>query len=210
VTTSTLPVQRPGTKDDMAVSLDAWVVVQRVQAGDTEAFGLLYQRYHHVVFRYLCSRLHGDTPLAEDLCSETFLRGLKRIGSFTWQGRDFGAWLITIARNLVADHYKCSRTKLEVTTADMLDADREDQDPWCSPESAVLGYLTNLDLLTALNQLSKDQRDCVVFRFMRGFTTAETAVAMDRDYTAIKSLQWRATRSLALLLAEEPTLAGAS
>ena len=100
-----------------------WALVERAQAGDAEAFGLIYDRYVDTVFRFIYFRV-GNRPLAEDLTSDTFLRALKRIGSFTWQGRDLGAWLVTIARNLVADHFKSGRYRLEVTTGDVLDADR--------------------------------------------------------------------------------------
>ena len=54
----------------------------------------------------------------------TFVRALRRIDSLSFQGRDVGAWLVTIARNIVRDHVKSSRYRLEVTTADMRDADR--------------------------------------------------------------------------------------
>ena len=70
----------------------------------------------------------GSHALAEDLTSETFLRALRRIDSFTYTGKDIGAWFTTIARNLVTDHVKSSRFKLEVSTADMLDADRSRDD----------------------------------------------------------------------------------
>ena len=71
--------------------------------------------------RYIYFRV-GSHPLAEDLTSETFLRALRRITDFTWQGRDFGAWLVTIARNLVADHFKSGRYRLEITTGEVIDA----------------------------------------------------------------------------------------
>ena len=57
--------------------------------------------------------------LAEDLTSETFFRALRRMNTFRWQGKDFGAWLMTIARNLTTDHFKAGRTRLEQTTEDM-------------------------------------------------------------------------------------------
>ena len=41
------------------------------------------------------------------------------MSTFRWQGKDFGAWLMTIARNLTTDHYKSGRTRLEKTTEDM-------------------------------------------------------------------------------------------
>ena len=67
-----------------------------------------------VVFRYVLFRV-GDRELAEDVTSETFLRALRRIASVSYQGRDVGAWFVTIARNLVLDHVKSSRFRLEVT-----------------------------------------------------------------------------------------------
>ncbi len=96
-------------------------LVARSQAGEPEAFGLLYDRYVDLVYRYIYYRV-GSPTLAEDLVSETFLRALRRIDSFTWQGRDFAAWLVTIARNLIADHFKSGRYRLEITTEDILES----------------------------------------------------------------------------------------
>lgn len=103
-------------------------LVERAQAGEAEAFGRLYDQYSDTVYRYIYYRVGGKAT-AEDLTSETFLRALRRIGTFTWQGRDFGAWLVTIARNLVADHFKSSRFRLEVTTGEMLDANEVERSP---------------------------------------------------------------------------------
>jgi RNA polymerase sigma-70 factor, ECF subfamily len=178
---------------------EVWSLVERAQNGDTAAFGLIYDRYMDTVFRFIYFRV-GNRQLAEDLTSDTFLRALKRIGSFTWQGRDLGAWLVTIARNLVADHFKSGRYRLEVTTGDVLDADREDRGPEGSPESAVVDHITNVTLLTAVKQLNPEQQECIVLRFLQGFSVAETAQAMGKNEGAIKALQYRAVRALARLL----------
>ena len=113
-----VPVEQP----------DVWELVGRTQAGDAEAFGRLYDRYVDVVYRFLYARV-GDRATAEDFTSETFVRALRRIDSLTFQGRDVGAWLVTIARNIVLDHVKSSRFRLEVPTADMRDADRATEGP---------------------------------------------------------------------------------
>nr|WP_091552427.1 ECF subfamily RNA polymerase sigma factor, BldN family [Micromonospora pattaloongensis] len=178
---------------------EVWTLVERAQAGEAEAFGLIYDRYVDTVFRFVYFRV-GNRQLAEDLTSDTFLRALKRIGSFTWQGRDLGAWLVTIARNLVADHFKSGRYRLEVTTGDVLDADREDRGPEGSPEAAVLDHITNVALLSAVKQLNPEQQECIVLRFLQGFSVAETAQAMGKNEGAIKALQYRAVRALARLL----------
>jgi RNA polymerase sigma-70 factor (ECF subfamily) len=199
---STPPAQtwpsRPAPDDAAA---EVWALVERAQAGDAEAFGLIYDRYMDTVFRFIYFRV-GNRPLAEDLTADTFLRALKRIGSFTWQGRDLGAWLVTIARNLVADHFKSGRYRLEVTTGDVLDADREDRGPEGSPEVAVVDHITNVALLTAVRQLNPEQQECIVLRFLQGFSVAETAQAMQKNEGAIKALQYRAVRALHRLLPE--------
>ncbi|SCG65682.1 ECF subfamily RNA polymerase sigma factor, BldN family [Micromonospora humi] len=189
----------PSRPDPSDPATEVWGLVERAQAGEAEAFGLIYDRYVDTVFRFVYFRV-GNRQLAEDLTSDTFLRALKRIGSFTWQGRDLGAWLVTIARNLVADHFKSGRYRLEVTTGDVLDADREDRGPEGSPEAAVVEHITNVALLTAVKQLNPEQQECIVLRFLQGFSVAETARAMGKNEGAIKALQYRAVRALARLL----------
>jgi RNA polymerase sigma-70 factor (ECF subfamily) len=191
----------PARPDPSDAAAEVWALVERAQAGESAAFGLIYDRYVDTVFRFVYFRV-GNRQLAEDLTSDTFLRALKRIGSFTWQGRDLGAWLVTIARNLVADHFKSGRYRLEVTTGDVLDADREDRGPEGSPESAVVDHITNVALLTAVKQLNPEQQECIVLRFLQGFSVAETAQTMGKNEGAIKALQYRAVRALARLLPE--------
>jgi len=187
---------RPVSDDPSTPQVTA--LVDRARAGDTESFAALYDRYLDTVFRYIYYRV-GSRPLAEDLTSETFLRALRRIGTFTWQGRDFGAWLVTIARNLVADHFKSSRFRLEVTTGEMLDAD-EVQD---GPEGIVMEAFTNSALIEAVKRLNPHQQECLVLRFLQGLSVAETARIMGKNEGAIKTLQYRAVRALAQLLPED-------
>ncbi|MBW1602635.1 sigma-70 family RNA polymerase sigma factor [Streptomyces sp. JJ66] len=173
-------------------------LVERAQGGDTDAFGQLYDQYSDTVYRYIYYRV-GGRATAEDLTSETFLRALRRIGTFTWQGRDFGAWLVTIARNLVADHFKSSRFRLEVTTGEMLDANEVER----SPEDSVLETLSKDALLAAVRRLNPQQQECVTLRFLQGLSVAETARIMDKNEGAIKTLQYRAVRTLARLLPDD-------
>ncbi|TKJ16509.1 sigma-70 family RNA polymerase sigma factor [Blastococcus sp. CCUG 61487] len=176
---------------------DVWGWVRRTQEGDAEAFGLLYDHYVTLVYRYVHNRV-GDRATAEDVTSETFVRALRRIDSLSFQGRDVGAWLVTIARNIVLDHVKSSRYRLEVATADMRDADRATD----SPEDAVISHLTNRQLLECVQQLGSEQQECIVLRFIHGLSVSETAEIMGKKDGAIKALQHRAVRRLAGMLPE--------
>jgi RNA polymerase sigma-70 factor (ECF subfamily) len=187
----------PPPSPDGPVGDPVWDLVERARDGDTAAFGALYDRYVDTVYRFLYYRV-GNRQLAEDLTSETFLRALRRIGTVTWQGRDLGAWLVTIARNLTADHFKSSRFRLEVATADMRDADRLTD----GPEGEVLDALTNATLFGAVKKLNAEQQECIVLRFIQGMSVSETAEIMGKNDGAIKALQYRAVRSLGRLLPE--------
>ncbi|GGL16212.1 ECF subfamily RNA polymerase sigma factor, BldN family [Streptomyces flaveus] len=192
---ATTTARRPAADSDSARMMN---LVERAQDGEAEAFGRLYDQYSDTVYRYIYYRVGGKAT-AEDLTSETFLRALRRIGTFTWQGRDFGAWLVTIARNLVADHFKSSRFRLEVTTGEMLDANEVER----SPEDSVLESLSNAALLDAVHRLNPQQQECVTLRFLQGLSVAETARAMGKNEGAIKTLQYRAVRTLARLLPDD-------
>jgi RNA polymerase sigma-70 factor, ECF subfamily len=179
------------------VDTAAWELVVAAQQGDQGAFGQLYDRYVDVVFRFVLFRV-GDRPLAEDLTSETFLRALRRISSVSYQGRDVGAWFVTIARNLVLDHVKSSRYRLEMSTADILDSSADDR----GPEHEVVEEATAAELMRCVAQLGRDQQECIMLRFMQGLSVSETAAVMGRNEGAVKALQHRAVRRLAQLLPE--------
>jgi RNA polymerase sigma-70 factor, ECF subfamily len=172
-------------------------LVELAQRGDAEAFGLLYERYVDVVYRYIYVRV-GSAHLAEDLTSETFLRALRRMDSFSWQGRDIAAWFITIARNLITDNAKSARFRMEVTTADMLDADQRVD----APDTEVLQRLRDTRLLEAVKGLKPEQAECVVLRFLQGLSLAETAKVLGKTEGAVKQLQLRAVRALHRELAD--------
>jgi RNA polymerase sigma-70 factor, ECF subfamily len=172
-------------------------LVELARNGDADAFGLLYDHYQSSVYRFLFYRTRS-VQLAEDLTSETFFRALRSMNNFRWQGKDFGAWLMTIARNLATDHFKAGRTRLELTTEDMSAHD----DATEGPEATVLAGLTNEILLVALKSLPDEQRDCLIMRFLQGMSIAETAAVLGRSDGAIKQLQLRGVRNLAKLMPE--------
>jgi RNA polymerase sigma-70 factor, ECF subfamily len=193
----------PGTAasfDDSAQNTDetgAWALVRASQEGDMVAFGDLFDRYYDVVYRYVLFRT-GDRTLAEDITQETFVRALRRITSVSYQGRDIGAWFITIARNLIFDHVKSSRYRLEQTTGEIIELSPATG----GPEQQVLDGATNDELLRCVRKLNPDQQECIQLRFLQGLSVAETAEIMDRNEGAVKALQHRAVRRLAQLLPE--------
>jgi RNA polymerase sigma-70 factor, ECF subfamily len=177
---------------------DVVALVDRAREGDPEAFASLYDRYVERVYRFVLYRVGGESALAEDITSEVFLRALRKIKGFTWQGRDVGAWFLTIARNLVLDHFKSGRFRLEIVGAEAnpsIDAvDAEDE---------ALSRVSQADLYKAIAQLGNEQQEVVYWRFLQGYSVAETAAAMNKSDGAIKALQYRAVKALYKLVVVE-------
>lgn len=199
ITATAVPRQRMATDQDQATN-ESWPLIQRAQAGDMEAFGLLYETYQGPVFRFILFRVGASNrALAEDLTGDVFVRALKGIGNFTWQGRDVGAWLMTIARNLVVDYFKSSRYRCEHPVdgfGGVLEEERHlvdaDADAYVAVETDALGTAVR----AALDRLNPNQQQCLRLRYLSGLSVAATAKAMGTTEGAIKALTLRAVAAL--------------
>lgn len=179
-------------------------LVAAARAGDRDAFAHLYNEHHEAVFRFLMVRTR-DRYLAEDLTQEVFVRVLRRISSFTWQGREFGAWLFTIARNLVTDHFKSARARREFSVGEIFESDERDR----SAEAQVFRDLEVVETRDAVHGalalITPDQRKCVTLRYLTGLSIEQTASAMGKRPGAVKTLAYRAMRSMEQVLGPEST-----
>jgi RNA polymerase sigma-70 factor, ECF subfamily len=184
-----------------ATGVDPEVVeqVRLAQEGSAHAFALLYDRYVDQIFGYVYHRV-GHRQTAEDLVSDVFLRALRRISTFKWQGVDFGAWLMTIARNRVHDHFKSARFRLEAPVEEVFDSPV--QSGGDNPEQALLSSDLTQQVHDAIRQLKGEQAEVLYLRFIQHLNVAETAAVMGKTDGAIKALQYRALKSLAKLVPE--------
>lgn len=175
-------------------------LLTRARAGDRDAFGQLYAQHHDMVLGYIRPRVL-NRPTAEDLTADTFVRALRKIETFTWQGKDFSAWLVTIARNLVADHYKSGRSRFEVAVEDMLDVDRKAP----GAEELALRQLTTEEhraaIEAALTRLTPGQQAAVRLRFLEDHSVQATAEFMELSEGAVKTVTCRAKVNLQRTLA---------
>lgn len=174
-------------------------------SGDRAAFASLYATYHSTVFQYLVRRCRGDRHLAEDIAQETFTRALSRLSRYRDTGRPFGAWLVTIAGNLLADYWRSSWNRRHVTwsdfTSDTYDLITEYRQPDPDPADTV-ATMDGQQRLTrtlshAISRLSHRQRQVVSLRYAHGLSVADTAHALGLDEGAVKAATYRARRALA-------------
>jgi RNA polymerase sigma-70 factor (ECF subfamily) len=114
------------------------------------------------VFAFLYTRCGRNAALAEDLTQDTFVRAIRAQKQFTDDGRGVIPWLTTIARNLLADHFKSHRARRDVTVESLLD-DWTEAEP--AAEAAVMEQLTAETVMRAVGRLNPDQREAVVLSY---------------------------------------------
>ena len=175
---------------------DERVPVRRAIAGDVDAFGCLYTRHMHAIYRYLFLRV-GDEQLAEDLTEEVFVRVQEALPRYKPGPYPFLNWLYRIAHNLLVDTYRKKRP-LSISPSDL---DRE-PDPEALPEDAVANRQDVAELVWAVQQLDAHEQQVIVLRFVEGLSHREVANIIGKNEGATRMVQQRAVAKLRKLLNE--------
>ncbi len=171
-------------------------MVERAQSGDPEAFEQLYDRFYTPVYTYIYYRV-GDQALAEDLTSDVFERMVMKIDNWKPMGKPFIAWLYTIAGNLVRNHLK--RQQL----IKWISLNERDPDTSENLMTQISKRIQHEQLAKALRQLTEDQQQVIILRFLQGESIAAVAAAIGKTETGIKALQRRAINSLGRILEKD-------
>ena len=132
------------------------------------------------MFGFLLLRT-GSRPIAEDLTAETFAEASRRHADGRG-GEVTGAWLMTVARRRMVDHWRrtaSQRDRLERFAREQRSEVPPDEDPD-----------TRVEL--ALATLPERQRVALVLRYVDEFAVAEIADALNTSYRAAESLLSRA------------------
>jgi RNA polymerase sigma-70 factor (ECF subfamily) len=161
---------------------------------DPAALRAMHQRFYEPVARYIQFKV-GDPYTVEDLSGEVFVRaleGLKR--GQAWRDSPQG-WIMGIARNVVADYYRQRERVKEVSLNEGITSSEA-----ADPTHYALAREQQQLLREALEQLTDEQRDVILLRFMEGIDIKGVAKAINKTPGAIKGLQFRALRALADLM----------
>lgn len=169
-------------------------LVAGLKANDDAAYREVVARYGDALYGYIYSML-GDRHLSEDVLSETYLRMVEKIDSYTFYGAPFKAWLYRIAHNIAITSVRKTRNLVGAAPLDLMVASDD-------PEATVASQLQAEELRSAISELTEEQQQVVLMRFIGGHTPAEVARAMNKNENAIKQLQFRALRSLGRLLGQ--------
>lgn len=169
--------------------------------GQELAFSQLYQRYQGRLFAYFLPRCQGGSAAAEDLCQQVFLQLLEsRAFKEADQGReDLSSLLFTIAANLLKNSYRGAERRRR-REDHYRELQRIDQLPEKQYQN-LKPYLAKV-----LNQLPKEQQECVVLRFQRGWSISEISTAINCPPGTVKSRIHYGLRKMASLVSKPELL----
>lgn len=175
-------------------------LVLAAREGDDGAANALVERHLAAVHRFLVARC-GDPDVAGDLTQETFRRAITNLATIE-DHRDGSLlpWLITVAGNLVRDHFRSaavSRRATEPPSPELASASP-------SPDEQVLREEEADAAAALLDALSPSHREVLALRFLEGLSVRETAERLGRSYAATATLQSRALTAARRLAASLP------
>jgi RNA polymerase sigma-70 factor (ECF subfamily) len=164
-------------------------LVLRMQAGDRDALGVLYQRFFDKVYAYVRMALRDDHE-AEDATQEVFMRAMRALPAFqVGSAGSVRGWLFRVARNQVVDRLR-RRRAITVDPDDLVAClGAEDE------EVSMLGF-TDDTLLAHVRRLPQAQREVVVLRYALDFAGPEIAAVTGRTPAAVRQLHQRAMNAL--------------
>ena len=161
-------------------------LVQRFQAGDEDAFGELYRRYHHRLERFCLKRV-GDQHAAEEIAQEAFTRALVALPAFGGE-RHFYAWVSVIASRLCVDHHRRQARSTVVTALD----------PAAIPggEDELVEAVDDALVVEAMSRLGPRHQDVLHLREVEGWSYRRIADHYGVPVGTVETLLFRARRAL--------------
>jgi RNA polymerase sigma-70 factor (ECF subfamily) len=157
-------------------------------------FSLLYDQYVNRIYRFILIKV-SSKEVAEDLCSETFLRAWQTFkkagnpGHFN-EIKNPSAFLYQIARNLVVDYYR-EKDKIKLVSL-------ENSNP-VSSTSLENKIFLNSDLeqvRKALNKLNDDYQNLIIWHYLDELSIAEISEILNKKEGAVRVQLHRAIKAL--------------
>ena len=162
-------------------------LVAKAQAGDRDAFGVLYGIYIKKIYDFVYFRT-ASKEAAEDLVSDIFIKVLERIGKFDPAKGSFSSWLYRVARNHMIDSHRTKRSAISLEGVDPSDEGLQSE----GVEDVVLFR----QAAKLLEGLKADQREVVVMRVWDELSYSEIAAITGKSQAAAKMSFKRAIENL--------------
>lgn len=169
-------------------------LIARAQAGDEDAFEQLYNQYFTALYRYVLIRV-GSSSDADDIVQMVFLKFYKNLKNWQNQGYLPSAYLYSIARSVIADHFRTNaRTAKKISNSEEILEILSD--PSQSPQSSVIQQEETANLYAAIKRLPQNYQEVLLLRYIENLPSKEIAAIIDKSDVATRKLLSRAVATL--------------
>ncbi len=179
------------------------VLVERVQRGDKQAFGLLVSKYQRKLIRLL-SRMIRDPAEVEDVAQEAFIKAYRALPGFRGESA-FYTWLyrigINTAKNFLAAQGRRAPTSTGVDSEEAESfEDGEQLRDNNTPERILMSKEIGNTVNAAMSELPEDLRTAIVLREIDGLSYEEIAQIMNCPIGTVRSRIFRARDAISAKL----------
>lgn len=175
---------------DILQASDETILTRAVQ-GDSQAFGIIYERYVSRIYNYIYYRT-GNHHDAEDLTARVFYRAIRSIVNYQDRGLPISAWLYRIAHNLVANWHRDRSRRPEIVLDDTVPL----HVPTEHPEVTLMQTEEQERLLRLIRKLPPERQQLIILKFVDHMSNSEIGEIMGRTEGAVKSLYHRTLLAL--------------
>ncbi len=155
--------ERPDEMSDTAL-------VTACGKGDMAALGLLFDRYHLDVFRFVARLLGGDSSDLDDLVQNTFIQVQRSAGRFSGRSA-VKSWIFGIAINLIRHHVRSDARKKKTLKV----LSEIPSAATASPYDSVAARMQLSHLKDAMDRLPPRLKECFVMCDIEGVSGVEAA-----------------------------------
>jgi len=162
-------------------------VIDRVLAGDTEAFSVIIKKYEGIIFRYAYSRVNNYDE-AKDISQEIFMSTIESLTTFRRESK-FITWLYSIMVNF-CKNYKKKSARANIVSLHQKQGENEMElqlhDERENTESRVINADTLRIIKEEIQNLPDDYREILMLRDIEGITYNEIAEILDLNLSNVK------------------------
>jgi RNA polymerase sigma-70 factor (ECF subfamily) len=174
---------------DSQSNLEVEVLVDRAAAGDTEAFGYLYDIYADRIYRHIYYRT-SSVEEAKDLTQDVFIEAWRALPRYKRTKTPFLGWLFTICRHTVIDYYRTKKDHAYLSNEIIV------EDHGKGPEKLIEEQFAQQEVRRSILQLPEDQQQVIIMSFIEGFPYSEIAATLNKSEGNIRVIVHRALKRM--------------
>jgi len=173
-------------------------LVERVQAGDKQAFDMLVQKYQHKLIKMI-GRYVSDPSEAQDVAQEAFIKAYRALPRFRGDS-SFYTWIYRIGANTAKNYLVAQGRRPPGNDVDAQDAEQYVQDSLLremdTPEGMAQRDEIERTVFETIDELPEDLRTAITLRELDGLSYEEIAQAMDCPVGTVRSRIFRAREAI--------------